>query len=53
MLTEKLKQKYYQALEQADKEGNSVAFIDFMLLTISETLEKNTQKNAMKKNTLL
>jgi Fic family protein len=39
-------QKYYQALEQADKEGNSVAFIDFMLLTISETLEKNTQKNA-------
>ena len=39
-------QKYYQALEQADKEGNSVAFIDFMLLTISETLEKNTKKNA-------
>ena len=39
-------QKYYQALEQADKEGNSVAFIDFMLLAISETLEKNTQKNA-------
>ena len=39
-------QKYYQALEQADKEGNSVAFIDFMLLTLSETLEKNTQKNA-------
>ncbi len=34
-------QKYYQALEQADKEGNSVAFIDFMLLAISETLDKN------------
>lgn len=39
-------QKYYQTLEQADKEGNSVAFIEFMLLTISKTLEKNTQKNA-------
>lgn len=38
--------KYYQALEQADKEGNSTAFIHFMLLTISETLAKNTQKIA-------
>lgn len=39
-------QKYYQALEQADKEADSGAFVHFMLLAISETLAKNTQKNA-------
>ena len=46
-------QKYYQALEQADKEGNSGAFIDFMLLAISETLDKNMlSKNILAKNIL-
>lgn len=39
-------QEYYQALEQADKEGNSTAFIGFMLSAISKTLAQNAQKNA-------
>lgn len=44
-------QKYYQALEQADKDADSGAFVEFMLIAISETLDKNilaknTQKNA-------
>jgi len=38
--------KYYQALEQADKEANSTAFIGFMLSAISKTLVQNAQKNA-------
>ena len=43
--------KYYQALEKADKEGNSTAFIEFMLLAISETLDKNMlSKNILAKN---
>lgn len=43
--------KYYQALEKSDKEGNSTAFIEFMLLAISETLDKNMlSKNILAKN---
>lgn len=43
--------KYYQALEKSDKEGNSTAFIEFMLLAISETLDKNMlSKNMLVKN---
>jgi len=38
--------KYYQALEQADKEASSTAFIGFMLSAISKTLVQNAQKNA-------
>ncbi len=38
--------KYYQALEQADKEASSTAFIGFMLSTISKTLAQNAKKNA-------
>jgi Fic family protein len=38
--------KYYQALEQADKEASSTAFISFMLSAISKTLAQNSQKNA-------
>ncbi|MCE2687709.1 MAG: Fic family protein [Rickettsiales bacterium] len=37
--------QYYQALGRADKEGNSGAFIEFMLSAISETLTENNQKN--------
>jgi len=39
-------QKYYQALGQADKEGNSEAFIEFMLSAISETLAESSPINA-------
>jgi Fic family protein len=43
--------KYYQALEKSDKNGNSTAFIEFMLLAISETLNKNMlSKNILAKN---
>ena len=43
--------KYYQALEKSDKNGNSTAFIEFMLLAISETLDKNMlSKNILAKN---
>ena len=43
--------KYYQALEKSDKNGNSTAFIEFMLLAISETLDKNMlSKNMLVKN---
>ena len=43
--------KYYQALEKSDKNGNSTAFIEFMLLAISETLDKNMlSKNILVKN---
>jgi Fic family protein len=38
--------KYYQALEQADKEASSTAFIGFMLSAISKTLVQNAQENA-------
>ena len=38
--------KYYQALEQADKEASITAFIGFMLSAISKTLVQNAQKNA-------
>ncbi len=43
--------KYYQALEKSDKNGNSTAFIEFMLLAISETLDKNMLAINAPKNT--
>lgn len=39
-------EQYYQALEQADTQGESTAFIHFMLSTISKTLAQALTQNA-------
>ena len=38
--------QYYQALEQADEQGDSTVFIQFMLSTIAKTLAQNAPLNA-------
>jgi Fic family protein len=40
-------QQYYQALEQADQQGNSTPFIQYMLLVIAHTLAQNAPANAL------
>lgn len=38
--------QYYQALEQADEQGDSTVFIQFMLSTLAKTLAQNAPLNA-------
>jgi Fic family protein len=39
-LIEKNQQKYYESLEKSDKSGNSTPFIEFMLMTILESISE-------------